>query len=214
MTEPRQKYLEARAQKCVTALQKKGFKSVYCADAAAAKEEVIRLAGNPATVGFGGSLTTRALGLVDYFRNQGCQVFDHWVPGLSKEDSLSIRRSQLTSDVFLASANAVTLDGCIINLDGNGNRVTASIFGPKRIILVVSAHKITKTVEEGITRTRQIASPQNYMRLGVEVPCSITGECINCQMPKKECRVLVIMEGVPKSSPDYHVIIVGEELGY
>jgi len=208
------KYWKARSEKCAAALEKKGFNVSCCDDATAAREEVIRIAGQPETVGFGGSQTTRVLGLVEYFRDQGCQIFDHWVEGLSKEESSKVRRAQLTSDVFLASANALTMDGCIINLDGFGNRVSASIFGPKKIILVVSANKITNSVEEGINRARQVAAPLNYMGKERNTPCAITGECIGCQMPRKECRVLTIVEGVPKGSPNYHIVIVAKDIGF
>jgi len=214
VTDPVRKYQDLRGQKCVQALQRNGFKALYCPTAKSAREEVIRLAGQPHSVGFGGSVTVRNLGLVDHFRQNGCQVLDIWDENLSAKELLNIRRATLTCDVFLASANAVTLDGCIINLDGTGNRVSASIFGPQKIILVVGVNKIVPDVATGIARTRQVAAPQNYIRKTSPAPCAETGVCNNCRMPAKECRVLVILEAVPKGTPDYHVLVVGEELGY
>jgi hypothetical protein len=122
-------------------------------------------------------------------------------------------REELNSDVYLASSNAVTEDGRLINIDMTGNRVVAMIFGPPKVILVVGVNKIVKDVDEGIKRVKNVATPMNARRLGLKVPCASTGVCTNCDAEDRLCRVTTIIEKRPSRS-DISVILVGEELGF
>jgi len=127
---------------------------------------------------------------------------------------------QLTSDVFLASSNAVTEDGKLVNIDMGGNRVGAMVFGPKQIIVVAGFNKIVKNVEEGIDRARNVAASMNARRLYLssgqtkyKTPCALTGTCADCNVNDRLCRVITIVERRPSGS-DVSVILVGEELGF
>jgi hypothetical protein len=144
---------------------------------------------------------------------QGNLVYDHWLTGLSKEETLALRKAQLTSDLFLSSSNAVTLDGELVNIDGIGNRVAAMSFGPAKVILVAGYNKIVENTEEAIRRVRQEATPPNSKRLNMDVPCAKLGVCVECQSPNRACRIIVIHERKPLLT-DVLVILVGEELGY
>jgi hypothetical protein len=144
---------------------------------------------------------------------QGYTLYDHWKPGLSKENILEIRKSQMTSELFLSSSNAVTLQGELVNIDGIGNRVNSINFGPGKVILVVGYNKIVDDVQEAIKRIKNIAAPFNARRLNVDVPCAKVGKCVDCNSPNRICRVIVIHERKP-SLTDILIILVGEELGF
>jgi len=119
----------------------------------------------------------------------------------------------MTSDVFLSSTNALTVDGIIVNTDGVGNRVAGMIFGPRRVILVVGINKIVKDIDDAIWRIKNVATPMNAYRLGLNTPCAKLGYCMNCTSNVSICRVTTIIEYKP-SRTDFTVVLVGEELGY
>ena len=118
----------------------------------------------------------------------------------------------LSCDYYFMSSNAITVDGELVNIDGNGNRVAALIYGPENVIILAGMNKIVKTIEEGISRTRNVASPQNCIRLGKDTPCKTNGVCGNC-LKDTICDQIVITRAsrVPKR---IKVILVGEELGF
>ena len=117
-------------------------------------------------------------------------------------------------DVFLLSANAVTADGRIVNIDGNGNRVAASIYGPKKVVFVVGRNKLVDGgLDDAVARIKRCACPPNCRRLNKRTPCALTGECADCSSPDRICMVTVVMDRRPRST-DVHVVLVDEELGY
>ncbi len=190
-----------------------GFEAIYVKTKGDAAEEIMRYVTPSARVGAGGSITIRSLGILEQMRARGQTVLDHWVPGLSKEQSLEIRKAQMTSDLFLSSSNAITMDGELVNIDGIGNRVNAITFGPGKVILVAGYNKIVTDVSEAIKRVKNEASPPNTRRLGYDLPCAESGSCADCNSPSRACRVIVIHERKPFFT-DILVILVGEELGY
>ncbi len=164
-------------------------------------------------VGVGGSQTIRELGILEKLEEQDNTIYNHWKPGLSKENVLEIRKSQMTSDLFLSSVNALTLNGELVNIDGIGNRVNSTNFGPRKVILVAGYNKIVDDVQEAIHRIKNFAAPLNARRLNIDVPCAKVGKCVDCSSPNRICRVIVIHERRP-SLTDILVILVGEELGF
>jgi hypothetical protein len=202
-----------RLELAAKALQKHGFTAVVVADKEEARAKVLEMVPAGATVGIGGSITIRELGLIPALQAGGHQIAQHWQPGLSRDEDLAIRKEEITTDVFLASSNAVTMTGELVNIDGVGNRVAAQFFGPKKIILIAGVNKLAKDVTEGIWRARNIACSANSRRLGAKNPCGIVGYCTDCQSPDRSCRVLVIIERKPLLS-DITVILVDDELGY
>ncbi|MFH0976018.1 MAG: lactate utilization protein [Spirochaetota bacterium] len=166
-----------------------------------------------ARVGLGGSITLREIGIDKLLRDRGNTLLDHWEKNLTPEQSLETRKGQLTSDYFLTSANAVTRDGRIINIDGIGNRVAAMIFGPKHVIAVISANKIAKDLDDAIYRAKNTASAMNTKRGNMETPCAKTGFCADCRPPKTICRVTTIIDYRPMLT-DFTVILTPVELGF
>ncbi len=209
----KQWWIEEKAKKAVEKLVAHDFKAIYVRTKEEAAQEVLKQITPKQKIGIGGSLTLRELGILEKLEAQGYTVYNHWKPGLSRETMLEIRKSQMTSDLFLSSVNAVTLNGELVNIDGIGNRVNSSIFGPGRVILVAGVNKIVEDVQEGIKRIKNVAAPLNARRLNIDVPCAKAGKCVDCSSPNRICRVIVIHERKP-SLTDIFIILVGEELGF
>jgi hypothetical protein len=206
-------WIEERAKKAVEKLVAHDFKALYVKRRQEAVEEILKYITPKQSVGAGGSVTIRELGILGQLEARGHTLYDHWKPGVPKENILGIRKSQMTSDLFLGSVNAVTMNGELVNIDGVGNRVNSTIFGPGKVILVAGYNKIVEDVQEGIKRIKDIAAPINARRLNIDVPCAKLGRCVDCNSPNRICRVVVIHERKP-SLTDILVILVGEELGF
>ncbi len=204
---------ETLGQKVVQALQKNYFDAIYFPNRSEAAEYVLKYISNGSKVGFGGSVTIKELGIAEKALERGAKILDHNQPGLTAEEKNDIRRQQLTSDLFLCSTNAVTLDGYLVNIDGAGNRVAAMTFGPKKVIIVAGVNKITADVHTALKRIQNVASPKNNKRLNTSNPCAVSGLCSDCQSKARTCRIYSIMKRKPLFS-DITVVIVGEELGY
>ncbi|MBM4322787.1 MAG: lactate utilization protein [Deltaproteobacteria bacterium] len=209
----RQWWIAEKAKKTVEKLEAHDFKAVFVKDKKEAVEEIWKYVNPKQKIGLGGSVTVRELGIVERLEAQGNVLLNHWKPGLPAEEILQIRKAQMTCDLFLCSANAITLNGEVVNIDGVGNRVNASVFGPGKVIMVAGYNKIVEDVQEAIKRIRNVASPLNAKRLNIDVPCAKIGKCVDCNSPNRICRAVVIHERRPTLT-DILVIIVGEELGF
>jgi hypothetical protein len=204
---------ETLGRKVVEALKKNGFEAEFFATGAEAAEKILELVPDNASVGFGGSWTLKAIGIAEKLAARGNTILDHGAPGLTNDEKLSIRRQQLTCDVFLSGTNAVTMDGKLVNVDGFGNRVAAMIFGPGKVIVVLGANKIVKDIDAAEERIMTKAAPINNKRLGTPNPCTQTGVCMDCQGPTRICNITTIIRKRPRGT-NFHVLLVGEELGF
>ena len=144
--------------------------------------------------------------------------FSTWKSGITRAESLSLRRQALTSDIFLTGTNAVTLDGKLVNIDGLGNRVAGMIFGPAKVIVAVGANKIVSDTDMAILRIKGVAAPLNVIRHdfgpNVRPGCSETGICCECKPPHTICCNTVIIDSCSRDRGRIKVIIIGEALGY
>lgn len=201
------------ADKVVEALQKNNFTASYVSTRQEALAKLAALIPPDATVGIGGSWTIKEIGIDTLLEERGNTVFNHNKPGLSPEESLALRRQEMTADVFLTGTNALTLKGELVNVDGAGNRVAAMIFGPKKVIVITGVNKIVTDVDAAMDRIELFAAPINNKRLNRPNPCTITGECMDCQGPTRICNVTTVMHKKPAAS-DVEIIIIGEELGF
>lgn len=195
------------------ALKKNGFDARFVETAEQAADYIESVVTAGASVGLGGSMTIRALELKDRLENKGARLLDHSAQGLSAEQKMDVMRAQLSCDVFLSSSNAITMKGELYNIDGNGNRVAALTFGPKKTIVVAGFNKIVRDLEEAEARLEGIASPMNNQRLGTGNPCTNSGVCMDCKSETRICRIYSVLKRRPSRS-DFTVIIVGERLGY
>ena len=183
--------------KAVEGLKRRGFEAAFVETGAEAAELVMKEAESAQSVGWGGSETVKALGLREKLVAAGKEVRDH----------------QLVMDLFLLSANALTADGRIVNIDGNGNRVAASINGPKKVLYVVGRNKLVEGgLDEAIARIKRCACPPNARRLGKDTPCA-SGACADCDSSGRMCKVTVIFDRKP-TGIDAEVVLVDEDLGY
>jgi len=190
--------MEEICKDAVEGLKRRGFEAVYVATRDEAKALVLKEAESAASVGWGGSETLKEIGAREALMASGKEIRDH----------------QMVMDLFLLSANALTRDGRIVNIDGNGNRVAASICGPKRVVYVIGANKIVDGgIDEAIARVKREACPPNCRRLGRKTPCAATGVCADCDSPDRICKVTAIFDRRPTGMPT-KVIVVGEALGY
>lgn len=185
-------------QKLVESLKKRGFEAEY----AATREDAVRLvlaeAVGAGSVGWGGSETVKELGLREAMADAGKEIRDH----------------QIEMDLFLLSANAVTLDGRIVNIDGRGNRVAASISGPKRVVYLIGRNKIVDGgIDAAICRIKRFACAPNCRRLGKRTPCAETGICADCDSPDRICKVTAVFDRKP-TGISAKVIVIDTDLGY
>jgi L-lactate utilization protein LutB len=213
MTPVAPRHHAALADRAVGALRQNGFDAHYVASAAEAAARLLSYVQPGKSVGFGGSMTVAALGVKEELAKRGAVLLDHNAPGLSAVERREIQRRQLTCDLFLSSSNAVTLEGELVNVDGNGNRVAALSFGPVKTVVVVGANKIVRDEAAAWERLETVAGPMNAMRLGKQTPCTKTGSCQDCDADGRICRIYHVLRRRPALS-DFSVIVVGEPLGY
>ncbi len=202
-----------KAKACVEALRRNGFDAEYTCDKTAALKAVLSLVPAGASVGIGGSVTLRELGLPRALKSAGHTVFDHWDETLSPSEREAVRNAQPTADVFLSGTNAVTKQGALVNVDGTGNRVAAMIFGPATTVIVTGYNKIVEDIPQAFSRIKDYVAPVNFKRLNKETPCQTGGTCSDCDNPRA-CRVTTIIEAPPTGKKEFWVIVVGEELGF
>jgi hypothetical protein len=205
---------EKVARQIIVELEKKNMAGGYSPTLPQAKEEVLRRIPEGATVFRCGSTTLVEMGLWDSIKAlPGVTVIDPYKPEFSPEEGLEQRRKGLNADIMIASTNAITLNGTLVNLDGMGNRVAAMTFGPKKVILVVGINKIVPDLDSALKRVKHIAAPMNCIRLNLPTPCSQTGLCIDCRTPGRICNMWSVIEGHAVKNR-IHVQLVGERIGY
>lgn len=193
------------------ALEKRGFGVRTAADRAEAAAIVLSMISEGDSIGIGGSVTIRELGIVDGLLAKGHAVHWHW---LDVEPKADIFPGAARADVYLCSANAVTKDGQLVNIDGTGNRVAAMIHGPKQVIAVVGVNKLVDGgYPQALARIKRDACPPNARRLGMSTPCAIEGKCDQANCPGGFCNVIAIQEH-PTGRRPYTVVLVDEALGY
>lgn len=193
------------------ALRGNNFEAEVYATGAEAASAVLVLAGGK-KVGLGGSVTLKTLGLPESLAAAGCEIITHKT-GMSAEEKRSVWLAAQASDLYLASPQAVTLDGKLIFIDGNGNRGAAVIYGPRKIVLLAGINKVVKDQEEGLWRSRNKAAIANNLRLKKDNPCVRTGRCSDCSSPWRICNAVTLLWKKPSAS-DILVVLVNEELGY
>ncbi len=193
------------------ALTRRGFKVHHAANKAEAATLVLSMIGPDDQVGVGGSMTIRELGVVEALEKTTRNVHWHW---LDNEPKADIFPNAAKADVYLCSANAVTKDGQLVNIDGTGNRVAAMIHGPKRVIAVVGVNKLVDGgYPQALARIKAEACPPNAKRLGLQTPCGLEGKCDPARCESGMCNVIAIQEH-PTGKRPFEVVLVDEKLGY
>jgi hypothetical protein len=214
MDTPQIKYREKLAEHLIKNLTKRRMAASFAPTATQAREEIIAMIPAGATVSRGGSMSLVEMGLWEELaKKPGVTVIDPFTPGLTPEESYARLRQGLLTDYMIASANALTMDGKLVNLDATGNRVAAMCFGPEKVILAVGLNKVAPDLDSALARVKHHAAPINAIRLKRATPCAETGLCVDCSSPDRICYMWSIIEG-HRFANRIHVILVGEDLGY
>lgn len=209
---PQEQRNERLAKTIIKNLQRRHMEAFYCPTAEDAVRQVSALIDDGSSVTWGGTMTVRDLGIPDVLKNRGTlEVIDRDLAETAEEKQAAYLRA-FSADVYLTSANALSEDGVIVNIDGNGNRVAAITWGPKKVIFVIGLNKVAQTVEAALSRARGTASPINAARFDIKTPCQIDGVCHNCNSPESICNYVHFLRNSPKGR--HVVVLVGENLGY
>jgi len=209
-----QKWLwEKQGEQCVKALMDHGFDAHFVSTVEEARDLVLNMVSGYETFGFGGSHTTRSLGVKETLQAKGKTLFDHWGGNLFGEENRRIRLQQGRADCFLCSANAISVTGEIVNVDAVGNRTAAMTFGPKKVIIVAGMNKVRPDLPSALERIREVAGPMRAKSLNLDTPCAKTGVCSDCNAPKRICEVTTILHRKPWMT-DISVVLINETLGY
>ncbi len=203
---------ELLAQKVIKGLESRNMTGYY----AASKEEALKIAldiiPEKASVTMGGAMSAREIGLVDAVKS-GNYNFIERENATTLEEKRKATMEGYDADYFLASANAMTEDGVIVNIDGNSNRVSMIAHGPKHVLFIVGMNKICDDVDGAMKRARNVAAPINAQRFGLNTPCAKTGSCMNCKSPDTICCQFLITR-YSRHADRIHVILVNDNLGF
>lgn len=210
---PNEQRNERLGAKMVKAMQRRHFDAYYCATASEAKAKVNELIPEGASVTWGGTMTVRDMDIPKMLQERGTlKVWDRdKVETPEEKQQMYLRAFQ--ADYYLSSANAITEDGIIVNIDGNGNRVAAITWGPQHVIFVVGMNKVAQDPEAALKRARSTAAPINAARFDIQTPCQLDGQCHNCNSPQSICNYIHFLRNSSKPGRII-VILVGENLGY
>ena len=203
---------ERLAQTIIKNLKRRHIEGFYCPTGADAVNKVVELIEDGSSVTWGGTMTVRDLGIPEALKRRGTlEVIDRDL-ATTAEEKQSMYLLAFSTDVYLSSANAISEDGVIVNIDGNGNRVAAITSGPKKVIFVIGLNKVAQTVEAALARARSTASPVNAARFDIKTPCQTDGVCHNCNSADSICNYVHFLRNSPRGR--HQVVLVGEDLGY
>ena len=200
---------ELLASKVIKGLESRNMTGYYAKDKDEALKIALELIPEGTSVTMGGAMSAHEIGLVEALKEGNYQFIDRD----EYEDKRAAMLMAYDADVFLTSANAMTEDGVLINIDGNANRVSAIAQGPRKVIVIAGMNKVCSDVDGAMKRARNVAAPINAQRFGLSTPCSKTGACMNCKSPDTICCQFLITR-YSKHAGRIHVILVNDFLGF
>ena len=205
-------YYKIKAENLIKNFAKRNIEGYYAENAEAAGKKLLELIKENASVSWGGSMTLKEIGVFAQLKAGNYSLLDRATAENSAEKE-EIYHQALSADYYLMSLNAITQSGKLVNVDGNGNRLAALIYGPKNVIIVAGMNKVTVDEESAVKRVRNQAAPANVVRLDQKTPCAKTGYCHSCHVEDTICCQTVITRH-SRQDGRIKVILVGEELGY
>ena len=193
-------------EKAIKNLQLRGYTVQHFATGAEAAA-YLKGAISGTTVGIGGCMTAKQLGLYEAL-SENNEVFWHWVtPGMETLEKAN------RAAVYITSANAMSEDGEILNIDGRGNRLAGQVFGNKKVYFVVGTNKLCPDFDSALSRARNVAAVTNCKRFTDKPPCQKDGKCHDCRSEARVCKALLVLWG-PMMGMESEVVLIDEELGY
>jgi len=208
MNENMRKRNEILAQTVIKGLESRNMSGYYAADKEEAVKKALEVIGKGSTAAMGGCQSAHEIGLIQALEEGDYNYIDR--SNMTPRESLM---AAYDADVFLSSANAMTNDGIMVNIDGNSNRVSCIAQGPKKVVFIVGMNKICSDLDEAIKRARNVAAPANAQRFDVKTPCKVTGKCADCKSPDTICCQFLITR-YSRHEGRIHVILVNDTLGY
>ena len=208
MNENMRKRNEQMAQTVIKGLESRNMSGYYAADKEEAVKKALEVIGKGSTVAMGGCQSAHEIGLIQALEEGDYNYIDR--SNMTPRESLM---AAYDADVFLSSANAMTNDGIMVNIDGNSNRVSCIAQGPKKVVFIVGMNKICSDLDEAMKRARNVAAPANAQRFDVKTPCKVTGKCADCKSPDTICCQFLITR-YSRHEGRIHVILVNDTLGY
>ena len=204
---------EKRIEKTINSLEKNNIKGYY----AKSNDELINIIKDIAkegeTVSVGGSVTLSETKVIDLLRSGRYNFLDRYKEDLTAEDIKEIYRKSFYADTYFSSVNAITEEGEIFNVDGNGNRVAAMLYGPNKVILVVGSNKIVKNIDEAVNRNKYVSAPANAKRLNTKTPCATVGHCMDCKSEDRICCEYTVIKR-QRIANRMFVIFINDVLGF
>jgi len=211
MNEFQKKYYDKRGNVLLKNLKSRHFDAYYCETKQEALDMALSLIPKGATVGWGGAMSAQQIGLIDALNAGEYNTIDRdKAPNLAEREKAM--KSCLMADVFITGANAISMDGQMVNIDGNGNRVAAIVYGPESVVVIAGMNKVVDTLEDAVRRARTVAAPSNKQRFALQTPCEVTGSCADCKSDGCICNQILITRNC-KPAGRIKFILVGEELG-
>ncbi len=197
------------AETVIKGLKSRNMSGYYAKSKEEALQKALELIPEGATVTMGGAMSAHEIGLVQALKDGNYNFIDRD----QAEDKRAAMLAAYDADVFLSSANAITNDGVLVNIDGNSNRVSAIAQGPKKVVFIVGMNKVCDDVDGAMKRARNVAAPINAQRFGLNTPCAKTGACFNCKSPDTICCQFLITR-YSRHEGRIHVILVNDSLGF
>ena len=208
MNENMRKRNEILAQTVIKGLESRNMSGYYAADKEEAVKKALEVIGKGSTVAMGGCQSAHEIGLIQALEEGDYNYIDR--SNMTPRESLM---AAYDADIFLSSANAITNDGIMVNIDGNANRVSCIAQGPKKVVFIVGMNKVCSDLDEAMKRARNVAAPANAQRFDVKTPCKVTGKCADCKSPDTICCQFLITR-YSRHEGRIHVILVNDTLGY
>ena len=200
---------ELLAQKVIKGLESRNMSAEYARSREEALRKALEQIPEGSTIAMGGAMSAHEIGLVDELRNGPY----HFIDRDAMTDKRAAMLAAYDADVFLSSANAITEDGILVNIDGNSNRVSAIAQGPRKVLFIIGMNKVCDDVDGAMKRARSVAAPTNAQRFGLSTPCAKTGSCMDCKSPDTICCQFLITR-FSRHPGRIHVILVNDSLGF
>ena len=197
------------AELVIRGLESRNMSGYYAESREAVVAQALKLIPEGGSVTMGGAMSAHEIGLVDAVKAGNY----HFIDRDAIEDKRAAMLAAYDADVFLASANAITEDGIMVNVDGNSNRVSAIAQGPRKVVFVVGMNKVRPDLNSALDRARHVAAPINAQRFGLSTPCTKTGACFDCKSPDTICCQILITR-YSRHQGRIHVILVNDNLGF
>lgn len=212
MMTPKEIRNQKLAEKLIKNLRQRHYEAFFCKNSEAIRKKVAELIPEGSSISWGGSASIRETGVTDMLKKGNYQIYDR-EDATTTEEKTSIYRKAFACDYYLSSVNAMSEDGQIVNIDGNGNRVAAITWGPRHVIFVVGLNKVCQDIDTAIKRARSVAAPINMARFDLKTPCQTDGSCHDCKSQDSICNYISILR-MSHPAGRHIVLLVDEDLGF